>query len=587
MSTTVRSVNPVASGELAVAAASNGKVDVDGRFSTKLGVNHTDSKGRQGSYVDQQGSFQAIPGANGKPQAVAYTAGLAVDTDGSGSAHGDKSHQRQTQLELQGHDPMYPDADTLPYVAIPPSVTKAAKLTPGDIVQVTAPNGNTAFAIYADTNDSDPGRKLGEGSPALLRALGYNDAKTVNPNTGGLASGVKYVAFPGSGAQLGTVKNGFPNTAQVQAFGQQAVARVNGGAAPKPVADVKVAAKDTMGVPAKQAPVDLNPSQSQAPVHYKAAPSFARVAEGGVSLKLGTEGDSVKQMQQMLGMKGKDVDGLFGPHTEKAVMQFQQAHGLAVDGKMGQETLAALKQAMAAGKTTAAPAATPSVKPETKPGTAPDTKTGDTKTGDTKTGDTTTAKAGSPFELTPSQRQKADALLKVAKRDVPGQVFGCLGLVHQYVDTLHGQGTDYGNSRFRNEILTSNVAAEVAEKINANPNGAAAYGLRRLDTADAKNPITSTNDPRLKDPKFKGAIIVVAAADENSRGNTGTSVNADWVHGRNGHSAHPSWKNHPNWPGDISVLTGTTDANGNIQGINDHNQKYKPQGRVLGIYAPQ
>ena len=36
------------------------------------------------------------------------------------------------------------------------------------------------------------------------------------------------------------------------------------------------------------------------------------------------------------------ADGIYGSQTKKAVMQFQQQHGLAVDGEVGPLTLAAL-----------------------------------------------------------------------------------------------------------------------------------------------------------------------------------------------------------------------------------------------------
>jgi peptidoglycan hydrolase-like protein with peptidoglycan-binding domain len=61
-------------------------------------------------------------------------------------------------------------------------------------------------------------------------------------------------------------------------------------------------------------------------------------------LRDGSSGNSVKQLQQMLNAAGYHVavDGVFGPQTEAAVRQFQQAHHLQVDGIVGPQTWGAL-----------------------------------------------------------------------------------------------------------------------------------------------------------------------------------------------------------------------------------------------------
>ena len=53
----------------------------------------------------------------------------------------------------------------------------------------------------------------------------------------------------------------------------------------------------------------------------------------------------VGRIQDMLSLAGFDVpsDGVFGPHTESAVMRFQRTHGLMVDGIVGRQTMAALE----------------------------------------------------------------------------------------------------------------------------------------------------------------------------------------------------------------------------------------------------
>ena len=70
-------------------------------------------------------------------------------------------------------------------------------------------------------------------------------------------------------------------------------------------------------------------------------------------LRNGTEGEDVKELQTMLIQLGYDcgswgADGEFGDATELAVRAFQYAHGCAVDGEVGPETLAALEKAMEA-----------------------------------------------------------------------------------------------------------------------------------------------------------------------------------------------------------------------------------------------
>lgn len=58
-------------------------------------------------------------------------------------------------------------------------------------------------------------------------------------------------------------------------------------------------------------------------------------------------GDDVKELQTLLDKHGfpcGEIDGVFGPATDKAVKSFQKANGLAVDGKVGKKTWAALRQ---------------------------------------------------------------------------------------------------------------------------------------------------------------------------------------------------------------------------------------------------
>ena len=57
------------------------------------------------------------------------------------------------------------------------------------------------------------------------------------------------------------------------------------------------------------------------------------------TLRRGSKGDAVKQLQQKLGIP---ADGDFGPGTEAAVRKWQAANGLTADGVVGPKTLTAL-----------------------------------------------------------------------------------------------------------------------------------------------------------------------------------------------------------------------------------------------------
>lgn len=74
-----------------------------------------------------------------------------------------------------------------------------------------------------------------------------------------------------------------------------------------------------------------------------------------VTYARGSSGETVRQIQEKLldwGYYSGEVDGVFGSKTEEAVEYFQKKNGLAVDGKVGPETLAAL--GMSTGETSSA-----------------------------------------------------------------------------------------------------------------------------------------------------------------------------------------------------------------------------------------
>lgn len=68
-------------------------------------------------------------------------------------------------------------------------------------------------------------------------------------------------------------------------------------------------------------------------------------AANGQYLRRGQSSDGVKELQQALNARGfhLEEDGKFGPATEAAVRQFQQATGAKVDGVVGPETVGKLR----------------------------------------------------------------------------------------------------------------------------------------------------------------------------------------------------------------------------------------------------
>jgi Putative peptidoglycan binding domain len=80
-----------------------------------------------------------------------------------------------------------------------------------------------------------------------------------------------------------------------------------------------------------------------------AATTTPAVVAPSQTLSPGDTGSQVKVLQRALaalGFSPGKPDGDYGPTTQNAVEKFQAAHGLAQDGVVGQQTLAALSQAL-------------------------------------------------------------------------------------------------------------------------------------------------------------------------------------------------------------------------------------------------
>ncbi len=80
----------------------------------------------------------------------------------------------------------------------------------------------------------------------------------------------------------------------------------------------------------------------------KGATSTAgKIPSGTPLLKRGSRGESVKQLQTLLGLTGDSVDGIFGPETTAWLTVWQAEHGFTgndIDGIYGPKTAAAMKK---------------------------------------------------------------------------------------------------------------------------------------------------------------------------------------------------------------------------------------------------
>jgi len=120
----------------------------------------------------------------------------------------------------------YVDSETVPYIALPPRVLGPAGAGMGDFAAVmNRKNGSVAFAIVADQG---PRNRIGEGSIALAKALGINS----NARVGGVAGGIVYIVFSGSGngqprsveeinSKAGELLNAFGGPARLKSCGSE------------------------------------------------------------------------------------------------------------------------------------------------------------------------------------------------------------------------------------------------------------------------------------------------------------------------------------------------------------------------------
>jgi hypothetical protein len=116
----------------------------------------------------------------------------------------------------------YVNSEIIPYYVLPESLMNDYNMKVGDMGYVYNQVTNTGcFAILADTG---PEGKLGEGSIALARSIGFTN---VSPRDGGTESpNIVYIAFPNSG--MGAEKH--RTIAEINQKGTEMLARLDNNA---------------------------------------------------------------------------------------------------------------------------------------------------------------------------------------------------------------------------------------------------------------------------------------------------------------------------------------------------------------------
>lgn len=173
------------------------------------------------------------------------------------------------------------------------------------------------------------------------------------------------------------------------------------------------------------------------------------------NLKYGSTGDEVKKLQESLGFTGNDVDGIFGQRTQKAVMDYQKANNLAVNGIVDENTIASLYGSSNTNNTPAVATPAPEVKQPVATGTHTTvTSPGGFTYGDFRYEDFAPSdivnqantliqqqQASKPGAYTPVWQDEADAYLsQYQNRDPFSYDFNSDALYNQYKDNYIRQG---------------------------------------------------------------------------------------------------------------------------------------------------
>jgi hypothetical protein len=157
-----------------------------------------------GDYATDSGGAATVS-ICGLTNAVFWKADLDVDCDGKMSTQcnltADPAYQNQTSATDSHGDPL--DAATLPYVVVPLPSSRfdypAGGLALGSVIAVIY-NGKVQYGVFGDEG---PNNIIGEASYAMASSLGIDP----DPSTGGVDSGVAYIAFTGSDAVVPTIED--------------------------------------------------------------------------------------------------------------------------------------------------------------------------------------------------------------------------------------------------------------------------------------------------------------------------------------------------------------------------------------------
>lgn len=132
---------------------------------------------------------------NGKPSYF-WFGDADNDVDGSPYWRKDPSGQPGTTLQQDGHSV---NGDEVPFIVVPPQIINCTPEIVMGCIASMAYNGKVVACVVAD---SGPRSKIGEASPAALRALGLPAPQNGN---GGLdTQEILYRIWPGVPARLET-----------------------------------------------------------------------------------------------------------------------------------------------------------------------------------------------------------------------------------------------------------------------------------------------------------------------------------------------------------------------------------------------
>jgi hypothetical protein len=130
---------------------------------------------------------------NGKP-CLFWFGDMDNDVDGSPYWNDDKSGQAGTRWQYN-HKPI--NGDIIPFIVVPPQIIKVTPEIIGGCIGTVEYNNIVQSVVVGD---SGPSNKIGEGSPATLRALGLTALK--NGNGGIDDQKILYRIWPGVAARL-------------------------------------------------------------------------------------------------------------------------------------------------------------------------------------------------------------------------------------------------------------------------------------------------------------------------------------------------------------------------------------------------